>query len=88
MDVSQAVAAAKRRFVEVFKDEHVENVGLEEVEGTEDSGWYITLGFNRPYVLAGLAVQLVPTANRPRDYKIVHVSKDGELLSIKNREVP
>jgi hypothetical protein len=87
MDVSEAVAAAKRRLNEVFKDEPIVDVGLEEVEGGEDSDWYITLGFNRSWhPLSGIAATLGAAPQGPRIYKTVHMSKDGKFMSIKNRE--
>lgn len=89
MDVRDAVAAAKKHVQDLFSEEKILNLGLEEIEFDESTGiWCITLGFSRPWempqnALAVLARQLQP----PRAYKIVRISdKTGQLLSVKNRE--
>jgi hypothetical protein len=50
MDVKEAIATAKNYLNEVYADEQVTNLGLEEVEHILAAGnWIITLGFSRPW---------------------------------------
>jgi hypothetical protein len=89
MEVREAVAEAKKYVQELFAQESISNLGLEEVEFDEAAGaWSITVGFSRPWetpqnALAVLARQLQP----PRAYKIVRIhDKTRQLISVKNRE--
>jgi hypothetical protein len=46
MDVKEAVALAKQSTRELFRDEQIVDLGLEEVEFDDSTGnWLITLGF-------------------------------------------
>ena len=50
MEVKEAVLTAKRYVADVFADEVVTDVGLEEVEFDEESDvWVVTIGFSRPW---------------------------------------
>jgi hypothetical protein len=50
MDVKDAVRLAKTYVREVFADENINEVGLEETRFDESSGqWTITIGFRRPF---------------------------------------
>jgi hypothetical protein len=93
MKVREAVAAAKGHIQELFADEQIANLGLEEVEFDEATGtWTVTLGFSRPWDKpVGPFANLAPLELRPwrRDYKIIQISDaTGNLISIKNRESP
>jgi hypothetical protein len=93
MKVREAVTAGKGYIQDIFGDENIANLGLEEVEFDETTNtWTITLGFSRPWDkpagalarLEGVGVDLRPWR---REYKVVRLSNaTGELLSIKNRE--
>lgn len=86
MDVREAVALAKRYVGEVFADEPISDLGLEEVEFDDSSGtWLVTIGFWRQWQNpSGLAGSLLP---RKRDYKVVRISdSDKRMISVKNRE--
>lgn len=96
MKVQEAVAKAKKYVREVYADEKIRFVGLEEVEWNDD-GWRITIGFSRPWDMPPknvLAETTKPSLTRyppsrppePRTYKIVVVrDSDGEVLAIKHR---
>jgi hypothetical protein len=87
MDVREAVAAAKKNLGEIFSEEAISNLGLEEVEFDEPSrAWSVTLGFSRPWDLVKGVVAVMSSLQR-REYKVVRIADDtGKLLSIKNRE--
>lgn len=89
MDVKSAVLVAKKYVAELYNDENISNLGLEEVKyhpGAKQ--WRITLGFSRPwdYPTNLLAPQW---RGRPdvRSFKAVVVDDgSGVVLSIENRE--
>ena len=90
MDVKEVVELAKRHIVEIYANEQITNVGLEEVDfdGTK-SVWSVTIGFSRPWdePRNAFAVLAAQGAYTRRTYKMLRVSdKDGKVLSIKNRE--
>jgi hypothetical protein len=89
MDVKQAVAKAKDYVQELFGDEQISNVGLEEVEFDDSAKtWKITIGFNRPWDEPRNVFGAIAQANRPtRSYKVVLINGfNGEALSVRNRE--
>jgi hypothetical protein len=90
MNVKDAATIAITHIIELFKDEKLSNVGLEEATYNENKKkWEVTVGFSRPwdYHEQGLVTGLQPlTPNR--QYKIVHIdSKTREVKSVTIREV-
>ncbi len=50
MDVKQAVEMAKNHIKDLFENEGISNLGLEEVDfDDQTSVWYVTIGFSRPW---------------------------------------
>jgi len=96
MEVKTAVHTALQYVKEVFEEEKLSNLGLEEVEFVPERGeWLVTVGFSRPWDFPREKVSdwqlpvAVPTYKRPpdRDYKVVHVDDlQGQVLAIKNRD--
>ena len=85
MDVKQAVAAAKQHIAELFANEGVADLGLEEVDYDDArEEWRITVGFARRWDLMR-SIRLIDPAPR-RTYKIVVIDQTGKALSVKNRE--
>ena len=88
MNAREAIEVARKHFVEIFADEEITEVGLEEVEfERDDSVWSITIGFRRPWqhLAKPGAFRLSPPV---RTYKIVKVrDADGTLVTIRHREV-
>jgi hypothetical protein len=89
MDVKEAVALAKQSTRELFRDEQIVDLGLEEVEFDDSSGnWLIT--FSRPWVGMtnpnAIAAAFGAGSQKRREYKIVRISDaDKRMISIKNR---
>ena len=82
MDVKQAVVIAKQHIAELFAEEEILNMGLEEVELDEEGFWRITIGFSRPW---NRNVGSVLSGENSRSYKIVVLSdKGGDVLSVKD----
>ena len=91
MNVKDAIAAAKSYVNDVYAEEHLSNLGLEEADYDEAAQqWLITLGFSRPWNTPRNAAQAVLAemgAGRPgrRSYKVVTVTKNGDVKSMKSR---
>jgi len=91
MDVKEAIAAAKKYVNEIYADEQVTNLGLEEVEHSLGaSNWVITLAFSRPWNTPRTRAQEVlenlgAVSSLKRSYKVITMSDDGTVLSMKNR---
>ena len=88
MDVKQAVQTAKEHVVELFADESIENVGLEEVEFDElNKVWSITIGFSRFWGRPGALIRAVD-GGTARTFKIVRIEDEsGRVRSVKHRTV-
>ena len=82
MNVKQAVAIAKEHIAELFGEEDILNLGLEEVELDDEGFWRITIGFSRPWNWsAGASL----SGESSRSYKIVILrDHDGEIQSVKD----
>lgn len=88
MNVKQAVRAAKEHFIDIFDDEQITRVGLEEVEFDAEAGeWRITIGFNRPWdANNSLTAALTSELYRNRAFKVIRISdSNGEVRAIADR---
>ena len=97
MDVKEAARTAREYITDLFADENVKHVGLEEVEFDDLSKvWHITIGFSRPWELpedppppsftSAVLDELKPPPLTQRSYKIVRVrDNDGRVISVMNR---
>ena len=89
MDVKQAVQMVKQYVVNLYSEEDIINVGLEEVEFDEISNqWRITIGFSRPWDLVKSTHIPISDVRRPRSYKLVRVNDSyGHIVSLRDRIV-
>ena len=93
MEVKRAILIAKNYIGDVFGDEGVFNVGLEEVEYV-GSKWEVTIGFSRKWdkpprnPFSALAAGEEPDLRAVnRTYKIVEVDDETEeVLGVRNRK--
>ena len=88
MDVKEAVKAAKIYVSDIFSEEGLSNLGLEEIERDEAIGaWRVTLGFSRPWNTVRNAMTMIAgdVASR-RTYKVVSILDDGVVISVKRRD--
>jgi hypothetical protein len=87
MDIKQAAEVAKRRVADIFAEEGVANVGLEEIEyDRDDDTWHVTVGFSRAWDAQG-ALGIAAGLPRSRTYKLVTISdRDRAVLSVRQRE--
>lgn len=91
MQAKEAISFAKKYISDIFADEKIDHIGLEEVEFDENSNaWSITISFSRPWdeVPGTFGSQLASFVPRRRDYKVVRISdNDKKMISVKNREL-
>lgn len=92
MGAKDAVRAAKEHIADLFQDEGVMDVGLEELVYRDgDLGvWEITIGFRRVWKgpdPVGNPLAVLSGRTSPRTYKIVRISDEGEVLSLKHRQI-
>lgn len=83
MDVKEAVQVAKDYIIDLFGEEGIVDVGLEEVDFDQSDNWIVTIGFSRSWnrnigsVLDGQASQ---------SYKAIRIQDEGgRVLSVKDR---
>jgi hypothetical protein len=96
MEVREAVRTALNYVKEVYADENLSNLGLEEVEYVpERHEWLVTVGFSRPwdYPKKEAPYMVLPLggSERPpsRAYKVVHIDDTtGRILEMKHRLIP
>ena len=95
MNNIEAVQTAKKYILEVFEDEGIVELGLEELR-FEVSVWEVTIGFRRRWQradaptspLPGLPSLLpLPSSTRERTYKTVRIRDNGTVIELKHRDV-
>lgn len=89
MNVKEAVRIAKTYLIDLFSEERIVNVGLEEIEFDDlDRIWNVTLGFTRAWNDSASAIlALTGNSTGNRSFRVVKVrDSDGHVLSIKLRE--
>ena len=89
MNVKEAAHIARAYITDVFADEEIVQLGLEEaVQDQDTKEWRITLGFVRPWDKQG-ALGLRMGLKAPRDYKVVTIADgDGRVISLTDRLMP
>jgi hypothetical protein len=94
MDIKYAIKKAIACVKDLFSDENIGHIGLEEVRFNEDDGfWEVTIGFSRPWdspksLSSSITEILNPTPPQMRHYKVVKIDdKSGEVKAIEIREV-
>lgn len=83
----KAVSAAKRWLSEIYKDERIDQIGLEEVR-FRDGNWEVTLGFLRDENDEQRGGGLAGLYPRRRIYKVLIVAgNDNHVMEMRDREV-
>lgn len=83
MTPKEAITKAKATIVDLFEDERIADIRLEEVRfDDEHDRWMITVGFERLRPVPVNGVSLALDAGR-RDYKVVSiVDKTGQAVEV------
>ena len=87
MDVKEAVKTARGYVAELFANEQIMNVGLEEVVFDDTSNdWKITIGFSRPWDQKNALSAALGEGRSARSYKVLRINDDtGEVGSLTDR---
>ena len=87
MDVKEAAKLAKEYVADLFAEEGIDNVGLEEIELCDDRRfWEVTVGFSRPWDHGGLATIIVGQTGLRRSYKVLLIdNSSGNVASVRDR---
>ncbi len=89
MDVKEAAKLAKDYVADLFAEEGIGNVGLEEIElkpGVDSRFWVVTVGFSRPWDHGGLATITLGQKGLRRSYKVLRIDdQNGNVESVKDR---
>ena len=89
MDVKEAAKLAKDYVADLFAEEGIGNVGLEEIElkpGPNGRFWSVTVGFSRPWDQGGLATITLGQRGLRRSYKVLRIDdQNGTVESIRDR---
>lgn len=85
MDVKEAAKSAKEYVADLFADEGIANVGLEEIQRV-GGYWKVTVGFSRPWDHGGLASITHGQKGLRRSYKVLEIEDNsGNVRSVKDR---
>ncbi len=83
MEIKEAVKLAKRHVADLFGDEGIEEIGLEEIELGRDGFWKITIGFSRHWQRAPSSII---GGKSQRTYKVVRVRDTNcQVMSVRDR---
>ena len=87
MDVREAVRTAKDYVNELFEEEGIRNIGLEEVTFEQTSNaWKVTIGFSRPWDLKGPLATALVDGQHARSYKLLSLNDtSGRVESLVDR---
>ena len=89
MDVKEASRIAKDYVNEVYREEEIADVGLEEVELDDAASlWKITVGFTRPWNTKNPVTTALGVSRPERSYKVVRIDGDGRVNSLTDRFLP
>ncbi len=84
----QAVRKAKEHILELFNDESIAQVGLEELafKDVEDV-WEVTIGFQRLWKPVSPPLLNIGSHSSRRTYKTVCMRNNGEVISVRHRAI-
>ena len=89
MDAKEASRRAKQYVSQVYIDETIADVGLEEVEFDEPANlWRVTIGFSRPWNTKNTVAIALDRGRFERSYKVVCIDDEGNVMSLKDRLLP
>ena len=97
MNAKEAARAAAAYVADLFAEEGIQRIGLEEVTFDDAKGvWNVTIGFfreldrlNNPLAVIGSALGNDVPGWRKRTFKIVSINdRTGDVLSLTHRSLP
>ncbi len=93
MDVKKAVRAAKSYVADLYEDEPIIHLGIEEVVFDElKNSWLVTVGFYRPWNKKPKSISELlsePDKALTRSFKQVQINDNtGDIMSMTHRVIP
>lgn len=90
MDIKEAVKTAKQYVADLFDDEGISYIGLEEIKfETNSHEWLVTVGFERRWDRTPRPISTMLEPTRKRTYKLVRMNdKTGEILALTDGFLP
>lgn len=85
MDQKTAVSVAKQYIAEIYSDEHVREIGLEEIRKDHYDNWIITIGFRRENVSDFGNIFASMGKMNSRVYKVLEINAEGNVESMRNK---
>lgn len=86
LGLQEAVQRATEILEELYPDQELRHVLLEEIELERTGSWYVTLGFTRPGSGLGGLANLAPPPPSARTYKRIEIDAEtGEFKGMKDR---
>ena len=87
MDVKEVAKIAKAYAAELFAEENIMHLGLEEAEFESISDtWKITVGFSRPWDQKNVLSAALGEGRPLRSYKVMRINNEsGDVESLKDR---
>lgn len=87
MEVKEAVNTAIEYIIDLYADEPISEVGLEEVSLDPERGeWKVTVGFSRPWDAKTVIEAPYGPVHLDRVFKLLHLRDvDGQVLSVTDR---
>jgi hypothetical protein len=87
MENREAIKRAKDFISEVFADEGIVDIGLEEIKREDNDIWDITIGFSRDWQKNRSITAAYTGISSRRSYKTIKIrAEDGEVLSMEEAE--
>jgi hypothetical protein len=87
MENREAIKRAKDYVIEVFADEGIVDIGLEEIKRDNNDTWDITIGFSRDWQKNRSLTATYTGISSRRSYKTIKIdANDGRVISMEEAE--
>ena len=88
MEVKEAASTAKKYITDLFDNESIMDVGLEEIDFRSNK-WEVTIGFFRPWDHGKKMTTALGDQYPSRSYKVVYIDNlTGRVISVMDRVLP
>ncbi len=86
VDVKEAAKLAKEYVADLFRDDRISNVGLEEIELRDGRFWEVTVGFSWPWDQGGPATITLGQKGLRRSFKVIRIDNQTRTVtSVRDR---
>ncbi|GCD52028.1 hypothetical protein [Acetobacter pasteurianus] len=85
MDQKEAIKFAKAYIKDIYEDEGVNDIGLEEISKDHLDNWCVTIGFTRREIADSNNLLMALGKISNRTYKTLTINQKGEVESMRNK---